>query len=237
MAYTKQTWADSDPSRPVSAARMTVIENGIEATATVADGAATQASTALTTASNAVNAVNASIPPYVTTLPGSPTDGQEIYYGASPTNGVIWHLRYRSGATGSFKWEFIGGPSLASDLGYPATGEQYTSSGTPGDLSTVGPSLTVPLAGQYDIRWGSRITPTSGASAGTVGVVLGGATTATIDLQCSFTGDAHYGASVSAMSVQTLTAGIVAKLIYSSSAGQSVGFYNRSLRILPICVG
>src|SRR3954447_5068244 len=47
MAYTKQTWADSDPSKPVSAARMGHVEDGIEATAIVADGAATQASSAL----------------------------------------------------------------------------------------------------------------------------------------------------------------------------------------------
>jgi hypothetical protein len=38
MTYTPQTWNDFDPTKPVSAARMTHIEDGIAATATVADG-------------------------------------------------------------------------------------------------------------------------------------------------------------------------------------------------------
>jgi parallel beta-helix repeat protein len=39
MAYSQQTWADFDPTKPVTAARMSYIEAGIAATATVADGA------------------------------------------------------------------------------------------------------------------------------------------------------------------------------------------------------
>lgn len=54
MAYTPQTWADSDPSKPLSAARMSVIESGLQAAAGVADSAATQASSSLTAATKGV---------------------------------------------------------------------------------------------------------------------------------------------------------------------------------------
>jgi len=53
MEYTPQAWADNDVSKPVSAARMTVIENGIQAAAATADGAATTASSANTAATTA----------------------------------------------------------------------------------------------------------------------------------------------------------------------------------------
>jgi hypothetical protein len=37
--------------------------------------------------------------PYVTALPPGPVNGQEVFYAADATNGVIWHLRYRSAPT------------------------------------------------------------------------------------------------------------------------------------------
>jgi hypothetical protein len=59
MAYTKQTWADDDATKPLSAARMTVIENGIQAAAATADTANSAATSAQTTANSAVTAANA----------------------------------------------------------------------------------------------------------------------------------------------------------------------------------
>lgn len=88
-------------------------------------------------------------PALVSSLPGSPFDGQEIYYSADPTNGVVWHLRYRSAASGSYKWEFVGGGVLTAEI---AT-QENTSAGGYSDLSTVGPSITVPLAGDYEVSF------------------------------------------------------------------------------------
>lgn len=70
MAYTKQTWSDNDPSKPVSAARMGVIENGIEATAIVADAASTTATAASSAASAAQTTANAAIPKSTVTTAG-----------------------------------------------------------------------------------------------------------------------------------------------------------------------
>ena len=82
---------------------------------------------------------------YVTALPASPVDGQEVYYAASPGSGVLWHLRYRSGASGSYKWEFLGGPPLHLDTEtlFSTTSTSYTATGI---------AITAPLAGDYDIE-------------------------------------------------------------------------------------
>ena len=55
----------------------------------------------------------------VSALPGSPVDGQEIYYqdAAMATAGIVWHLRYRL-AGGTYKWGLVGGaPLLDESLG------------------------------------------------------------------------------------------------------------------------
>jgi hypothetical protein len=64
----------------------------------------------------------------VTALPLGIADGQECYYLASDTNGVVWHLKYRSGSASSYKWEYVGGPPLSVE----SAGAQ-TSSSSAGD--------------------------------------------------------------------------------------------------------
>jgi hypothetical protein len=91
----------------------------------------------------------------VTSLPGSPVDGQRCLYLADATNGVVWDLRYRSASGSTFKWEFVGGGDLTATV---AT-QESTSTGAFADLTTVGPSITVPLAGDYLVRFGARIGP------------------------------------------------------------------------------
>lgn len=98
-----------------------------------------------------LNARIAAIPTLVSSLPVSPVDGQEIYYQADGTNGVIWHLRYRAASGSTFKWEYVGGPPLwsADETTVPVV------VGSPADLSPV-VSIIVPLAGDYDVDLGVR---------------------------------------------------------------------------------
>lgn len=93
---------------------------------------------------------NVVLPTYQTSLPGSPTDGDEIYYAADATNGVIWHLRYRSASASAYKWEYIGGGPLYSEnsAGITVTSTSYVAAGS------ADPAVTVPLAGDYDISFG-----------------------------------------------------------------------------------
>ena len=91
-------------------------------------------------------------PTYETSLPGSPTDGQEIYYAADATNGVIWHLRYRSAArSGSGAWEYVGGGSLQS-----APSGSIDTTSTSYVAITSANSLTIPQQGTYEITWGGE---------------------------------------------------------------------------------
>ena len=77
---------------------------------------------------NSVIALNSAGPSdIVTSLPGSPIDGQIIYYNADATNGNVWHLRYRSASSSAYKWEFVGGSRLLSTAvgGTTGTGGSY----------------------------------------------------------------------------------------------------------------
>ena len=101
----------------------------------------------------------------VTSLPSSPVDGQECYYqnAAMATDGLVWHLRYRS-AGGTYKWEFVGGPALLA-----ATTVATLSMGRIGTTVYVASgSVTVPLAGEYD----TEIHCETGAVPGTTGTYM-----------------------------------------------------------------
>lgn len=110
--------------------------------ATTFDGAATFNDT--------LTVAGAFIIPYVTSLPASPVDGQEVYYAASLSGGNMWHLRYRAGSGSIYKWEFVGGSPLTAE---------NSGSVTPNNTSYVtatSPSVTVPLAGEYIIEHGAQ---------------------------------------------------------------------------------
>lgn len=106
---------------------------------------------------------------YETTLPTNPTDGQEVYYAAAAGSGVIWHLRYRAAASGSYKWDVLGGPPLISSV---AADESTTSTSYTGTGFT---ALTVvlPLAGDYVIDVGAR-SYNSGAGTNYMSYDIGG---------------------------------------------------------------
>jgi hypothetical protein len=90
------------------------------------------------------------IPPVVSALPGTPFDGQQILYLADATAGVIWHLRYRASSASAYKWEYVGGPPLVRVQG--AGGAQTTANVATFTPMTASPSLTLPLAGSWDVR-------------------------------------------------------------------------------------
>lgn len=91
-------------------------------------------------------------PTLVNALPGSPTDGQEVYFqdATMAAAGQMWHLRYRAAASGSFKWEFVGGGEI-----YITDNTQRTVTSV-GGASFGGITLSVPLAGDYMTDFGCR---------------------------------------------------------------------------------
>lgn len=84
------------------------------------------------------------VPPYVTALPSSPRDNQEVELVAATDK--LWHLRYQAAAA---RWRFIGGPALASGPA-GAISMNSTTPTAPGG----GPSITVPFTGGYRLEGG-----------------------------------------------------------------------------------
>jgi len=88
----------------------------------------------------------------VSSLPGSPADGQIVYYAnaAMTILGIAWQLRYNAALSGS-KWQFIGGGAYTATGGFTTTG-----SGSYG-FASGGPAITVPLTGEYTVRLSGSI--------------------------------------------------------------------------------
>ncbi|GIV03984.1 MAG: hypothetical protein KatS3mg015_2814 [Fimbriimonadales bacterium] len=83
-------------------------------------------------------------------LPANPRDGQPYAYVADSSKGIVWRFMYNADSGSQYKWEFIGGaPAQVA-----ASGNVSTTSASWQDLG--GPSLTVPLAGDYLVQFGAE---------------------------------------------------------------------------------
>jgi hypothetical protein len=170
-------------------------------------------------------------PQRVLALPTSPVDGQEVYYVADSTNGVLWHLRYNAASSSAYKWEVVGSTALLSEV---ATAEAV-SSATYVNLATVGPTVTLPLAGDYVIEHGTEFdTSTSNIFAAQSYAI--GATAAVdadfVELQASTGGTRVFGSRRQRRNALAATA---LQTKYRTSG--SVTFSKRWLSATPVRVG
>lgn len=176
-----------------------------------------------------------SAPPLVSVLPALPSNGQEVYLdvggGAGAMRTVRWHLRYY-GPTG--KWDFLGGPPLrAESLAALSLAVATTWS----DLSSVGPSLIVPVAGSYGVSWstttnlnvaGSQTIYSAPAVAGAAPAISGAGTELqNIDL---------FQTTIQKRSM-IWTAGQEARLRYWLLTATSTRFADRWIELLPEYLG
>ena len=173
-------------------------------------------------------AVAAGAPPLLTTLPGSPVDGQEVILCDSLTAPTYtWHLRYVAGIADAYKWVFLGGtPKL---IRYDA--EETTTSTTPVDLG--GPAFTVPCSGIYECLFGAGAlrSPSGAGPNAYVGLFSHGGQVLGVSQNAIASGGQVWntgGHSVAA----TLGAGQILRLRYwVSSADGAFGY--RFLRVVP----
>lgn len=167
--------------------------------------------------------------PVVTSLPVSPVDGQECNYVADATAGVIWHLVYRSA---SGKWHYVGGPPLYSEI----AGADATTSGVYVALGTAGPSLVIPLTGDYDVEVGSRAYAVSAAlGAAFHSYDIGG--TAASDNDALLEGPAASGGAAAGSRLRRKT-GLAAgaTLVSKYRTNSNIQWDNRWMRVLPVKV-
>jgi hypothetical protein len=171
MAYSPTTWTNRVTT--LGPTNLNKLEQGVANAAAVADNAMSAGSGAIpSTQKGAANGVapldsGARVPlaylpagtptiTYGTTPPASPADGDLWMFPADATNGVIWQFRYRAASASAYKWEFIGGtPALAR----VETSESLTTPvGSIVDLATVGPQITLPRDGDYQIYFQAQAT-------------------------------------------------------------------------------
>lgn len=103
------------------------------------------------------------LPTVVTALPGSPFDGQEVYFLADSANGVFWHLRYRAGSASAYKWEFLGGPEILVDGGAVTITTTGSNDGTY-QVTSPSKAITPPLSGDYMVEIGGVAQESLGSS-------------------------------------------------------------------------
>ena len=165
-----------------------------------------------------VDSVIGSVP---AALPSSPVAGQRALY--SPVAGVVWELVY-DGA----RWAFLGGAPMTNAV---PTAEATTSLAYT-NLTTAGPQLTVPLAGDYTIGMYAQASGVS-AEMARIAVKIGAAAAA--DADGAFGGfNANGGQALYRPLQKTgLAAGTVLLLQYRTSAGGNISFSQRLLTLTP----
>lgn len=169
--------------------------------------------------------------PYGTTLPASPVDGQEAILVDSLTNpSYQWRFRYNAGSSSAYKWEFIGGAPWSATVAASET----TGSGIPADLTTVGPSLALPRAGDYIFTFGAEVSNSAAGNATKIAVTLSGAAYADAQM-VNDTAGAAYLRRISRTARANGLLAATAKLQYSVTAATGT-FVNRDLQVLPVRV-
>ena len=167
-----------------------------------------------------------------TTFPTGPAHEQNFTYVFDATNGVNWHFRYNSLSASAYKWEAVG-PTEASAFVNTVNG---TTSVTYVDLGA-GPSITVPLAGDYLIKFGMQATSTTGINTGVAAPKKGAAATSDDD-SCVIYVEA--GVATGSASRQLLFTGMAAsdviKMQYRNVGAANIDYQRRWLFVSPVRV-
>jgi hypothetical protein len=173
--------------------------------------------------------------PLVTTLPTSPKDGDEVYFLASEPNSIVWHLRYRANLNSFYKWECVGGNGLMHEI----QPQETTSSTTYADLATVGPTIVVPLAGDFRVGFGCKAGGSVATAVQFMSLKIATAATADIDglpLQPPGANYVAAGQSARTRDINLVSRFNTVKCQYKTNTGLA-DFQNRWMEIRPIRCG
>ena len=163
---------------------------------------------------------------YGTSLPASPTDGQEAILVDSTSNpSYQWRFRYNAGSSSAYKWEFIGGDPARSYVSYA---ESTTSTGYV-PLTTTGPSLTLPRAGEYGVRWGANTYNVTPGYSTQMGLFLNGSYTN----EAVFSSANYYNHVLKETILTAATAGFPLLVLYSVIGGGTGGWGERNMLVTP----
>lgn len=173
---------------------------------------------------------------YGTSLPGSPSDGDEAILVDSTTAPTYqWRFRYNAGSASSNKWEFIGGVPASDEV----TTSQTTTSTTYTNLATTGPSVVLPLAGNYLVSIGTYALNSNTNNSSRMSYAIGA--TAASDNDCiimDYTNNAVAANEAGNLFRVRLKAGLTAVTLtakYRVTAGTGT-FSNRFMSVTPVAV-
>lgn len=177
-----------------------------------------------------VQTAEVTLPGFGTSLPASPADGDEFILVDSLTAPTYqWLLRYVS-AKSSNKWIFLGGTPARATV----AASEATTSQTYADLATVGPSLTIAVAGSYRVR----VEALANAAVGEdpwASPKIGAAAASDLDAAVGHVGSDY--SKISSESVKTIAASDVVKVQYKTLAGGTINWQQRILEITPVAIG
>jgi len=178
-------------------------------------------------------ASSSSAPTYQTTLPGAPTDGQETILVDSTTAPTYsWLLRYNSTLA---KWEFIGGRPAFAEV---ATSET-TSSATYTALATAGPSIVLPVAGDYLVAIGAKSQPSTTSTTARMSYDIGGTGAVDVDAYEASWGTAGDPPLVNGtfQRVKTGLSAVTLTAKYRNSTATTATFAKRWMSVYPVKLG
>lgn len=158
-------------------------------------------------------------------------DGQLAYYLADSTNGVVWTFRYRAASASASKWEFVGGPPLDARVDT----QEATASTTYVNLTTTGPTLTAPLAGDYVVSIGCEAI-NSATSFTIMSYAIGAATAAEADRALFLSAVANQQMNLWRAKRQNTIAAATAFTAKYRVTGATGNFLNRSIQLFPVRV-
>jgi hypothetical protein len=124
MPYSPTVWIEK--ATQVGPTNLNKLEQGLQAAALVGDAAQ-------------------KAPSFSATPPVSPANG-DLWILPAGSNGENWMFRYNANSGSAYKWEFVGGTAL---LNYVSTQEATTTVSAWLNLTTDGPGIVVPRAGDY----------------------------------------------------------------------------------------
>lgn len=168
-----------------------------------------------------------------TVLPGSPVTGQEILFQDTTVLGpanIVWPLRYDG-----TKWVPIGCTPLYVGVD---TSESTTATNAYQDLATVGPQITIPVAGDYLFDFRSTAQCGTVAFSPVIGLSIAGAAPGTPTDDVVGSGAAGNLVVLAREIKKTgVGAAATARVRYAPGAAAVVQFQRRSLKVTPFRLG
>lgn len=168
---------------------------------------------------------------FVTALPGSPTTGDRCIYTDSLTVPTYrWLLVYNGSDTNANKWQVLGGSPLAADAAGTVTTASTTYATPTGGQNTI----TLPLAGDYDV-WGAFQSSNTGANLSTLSYAIGATVASDNWAGNNFQGSQQSNPLVPARQLGRSASDLIAEKVKTGAGTAS--FFRRSLRAMPVRVG